>query len=1250
MSTYFNIEDSVYIDNSGNMGIGITNPSKKLEIDGDISFGASTISGDMIPDTDNAYDIGSADYKIRDMYVSDNSLWVGDSHKISISGGKMKFRKRISAVVPAAIIAASGLSEANAETAAIAHAGVDSLADMKLKHWKAYMRTLSNQSGATIQDIFRDNAADYVTEVGAENWLESGTKTYNTVGNVGIGTEDPSALLSLHYDPESSQGLKELMRLSWHDTNYDTLKGDGTKISFHTSDTNNFPGTVEAGYFGVMKANAVEANTEADITIANNDGTNMVERVRILSDGKVGIGDFSSSTPGYKLDVVGDINLTGDLRINGTAQSFSDTNTQLTQEQVEDYINGLIVAGSNITKTYDDASGTLTIASTDTDTNTQLTQEQVEDYINGLIVAGSNITKTYDDSAGTLTIASTASGGSSVWSTNSTVAYYNSGNVAIGTNATNNPLSICTGNASSRDVSSLLGDVIELRSASDHAYIQIETNTALKECGLAFLTQGTDAAIYYDEQYDYLGFSFDMSDRTTGTKMAIKPSGDVGIGTNDPNSKLHLYGNSGSVLAEVENVHAEGIAGFRAQGSGGNISMERFNASFTTSGAEIADGCLLSTGTGDSGGLGIRARASTGEIMFYTAGDNERMRIDASGNVKVDGGYLKVKQGAQTNLTAETFYEGLIFENTGTTHAFGIGYNVGGQFAINYFDGSSTYSNILTIKNDGKVGFGTTAPDNKLHLYHQSDNALLKLEIDKDNAGASMFFNSTRTSVGNVALINFQSVDTTTSCIKAEVTDLTNKYGDISFWTKNTDGLIKRMHIDEDGDIFLTGSLRRTESFETGCLVGGHGIINGSSGTNSSYYTNPIYTIGPSYMPNETTLENMYGIGYTHNNASFLPSGSNWGMYVTANGQVGSFLSGSTSSESFVMGKFGMGTNDPGYNCEINASNATLCIQDSRSTGNATLDGGYGSIQFRTSTNSGRPMAKIKCYATEANGHYNGGLKFYTYYQGSSNKVIDIRGSWVGIGLSDNSSGYPGARLHVKQIADDNGNDWGHTNRAGLLIERADNTNKWGIGINDGNDLSFVYNLAEKGYLKDSADVGNIDFTGQHRTQFSVNNDDIINNISNYIGLIVSSTGEYCSDKKINEAIPCIELANTNNDKKVFGVIADGEDPEATFRTYVLGAFGTKMGKPEDDNRVIINSLGEGCIWVCDVNGALENGDYMTTTELAPGYGVKQDDDLLHNYTVAKITENEDFSDMTNGKVLENGIKCKFVGCTYHCG
>ena len=79
----------------------------------------------------------------------------------------------------------------------------------------------------------------------------------------------------------------------------------------------------------------------------------------------------------------------------------TDTNTQLTQEQVEDFVNGLIVAGSNITKTYDDASGTLTIASTDT--NTQLSQEQVEDFVGGMLDGTETfISVSYDDTDGNI--------------------------------------------------------------------------------------------------------------------------------------------------------------------------------------------------------------------------------------------------------------------------------------------------------------------------------------------------------------------------------------------------------------------------------------------------------------------------------------------------------------------------------------------------------------------------------------------------------------------------------------------------------------------------------------------------------------------------------------------------------------------------------------------------------------------------------------------------------------------------------
>ena len=47
-----------------------------------------------------------------------------------------------------------------------------------------------------------------------------------------------------------------------------------------------------------------------------------------------------------------------------------------------------------------------------------------------------------------------------------------------------------------------------------------------------------------------------------------------------------------------------------------------------------------------------------------------------------------------------------------------------------------------------------------------------------------------------------------------------------------------------------------------------------------------------------------------------------------------------------------------------------------------------------------------------------------------------------------------------------------------------------------------------------------------------------------------------------------------------------------------------------------------------NTNGSLEAGDYITTSNIT-GYGQKQDDDILHNYSVAKITMDCDFNPAT---------------------
>jgi len=65
---------------------------------------------------------------------------------------------------------------------------------------------------------------------------------------------------------------------------------------------------------------------------------------------------------------------------------------------------------------------------------------------------------------------------------------------------------------------------------------------------------------------------------------------------------------------------------------------------------------------------------------------------------------------------------------------------------------------------------------------------------------------------------------------------------------------------------------------------------------------------------------------------------------------------------------------------------------------------------------------------------------------------------------------------------------------------------------------------------------------------------------------------------------------------------------------------------------------------VCPEGGNLEAGDYICSSS-TPGKGMKQDDDLLHNYTVAKSREDVAW---TAQEVTDNVVK--MIACTYHCG
>ena len=66
------------------------------------------MTGHLLPATNETYDIGSAEKKIRHLFLSDNSLWVGDDIKMSNTSGKVKFHSRNTDKLPTAIANAGG--------------------------------------------------------------------------------------------------------------------------------------------------------------------------------------------------------------------------------------------------------------------------------------------------------------------------------------------------------------------------------------------------------------------------------------------------------------------------------------------------------------------------------------------------------------------------------------------------------------------------------------------------------------------------------------------------------------------------------------------------------------------------------------------------------------------------------------------------------------------------------------------------------------------------------------------------------------------------------------------------------------------------------------------------------------------------------------------------------------------------------------------------------------------------------------
>eukprot|EP00798_Chlamydomonas_sp_ICE-L_P003342 gene3342-13369_t len=158
---------------------------------------------------------------------------------------------------------------------------------------------------------------------------------------------------------------------------------------------------------------------------------------------------------------------------------------------------------------------------------------------------------------------------------------------------------------------------------------------------------------------------------------------------------------------------------------------------------------------------------------------------------------------------------------------------------------------------------------------------------------------------------------------------------------------------------------------------------------------------------------------------------------------------------------------------------------------------------------------------------------------------------------------------------------------------------------NGGADLVFRSANHVVTRITDEFRPGVLNFTGQHRCTAAEPL------VALGPGLIVVATSAYmdlCGRggvTEMDEAVPVVALCRHARDPRVFGVVCATEElSEENRREFWVGSIVTEVpvsnGEAEAADRccrrVIVNSSGEGGIWVCGLNGPIRNGDLITST------------------------------------------------------
>jgi hypothetical protein len=729
-------------------------------------------------------------------------------------------------------------------------------------------------------------------------------------GNVGIGTTSPTSIL----DTVVSNGAKSGIRFrGYSDASTPYLLSLGT---YTYSDI-----------FQITSVNGlVSLNNTSLYDLAL--GTNNTERLRITSTGNVGIG---KTTPNAKLDVSGSAIITGSLTVTGGITGSITSASYATQALSASYAltasyalnagdsvwtgsgGNIYYNGGNVGIGTTSPSDKLTIQSSGTGTGLKIIGYQPENFINlnNVLSTGD---RTFRLIAG---ITSVGYEGFSIFDTvanDTRFVINNSGNIGIGTTTPTRKLQVTSGDIL---IDNDRGYFAKNTGGSELTLLQLDTSN---NCLIGSPYQGATTVIY--STTNTLFYSYPSSVLTE--TMRITTTGNVGIGTPSPTSRLQVKGSgatSGTTALLVQNANASASL---AVLDDGNVGIGTTNPIYNL---EV----VSSTGYA---GIGIRsAQNNSAELSFQNAGYGlPRWTIRASAAADGSSGNLVFQRNASTFPMTITSGDNVLI---GTTTDAGYKLDVNGSARI----ASSLVADTLGALSGATVGYLNLV--GSVSIINKTQTLYIPL--------------LTRNTTGSEVVYDFSNVGSITA---------TGNVG-IGKTTPNS-------KLDVSGSAIITGSLTVTGGIT--------GSITSASFASTASYVNPL-------VQNVSVNGNFTVTGSTANRSTrvtdtgFYISRTSDGTYVSSIIADGNMTYGTRDSHIFqndtitTMTLTGgtrnvlIGTStDAGYKLDVNG---TARFGDLSSTYYATLaNGGADGGIFRVGGAS-YGYAELKSYALTLNGGHS---------------------------------------------------------------------------------------------------------------------------------------------------------------------------------------------------------------------------------------------------------------------------------------